>query len=40
MLASHNHTLLKRICATGVVLDAGRVKARGPIGEVLREYGQ
>ena len=40
VLASQNHALLERICATGVALDAGRVKARGPIGDVLREYGQ
>ena len=40
VLASQNHTLLERVCATGVALEAGRVKARGPIGEVLREYGQ
>ena len=37
VLASQNTALLERICATGVVLDAGKVKARGPIGEVLRE---
>ena len=40
VLASQNAALLKRICATGVVLDAGKVRARGPIGEVLREYRQ
>ena len=40
VLASQNHALLERICATGVALNAGRVKARGPIGDVLREYGQ
>ena len=40
VLASQNATLLERICTTGVVLDAGKVKARGPIGEVLQEYKQ
>ena len=40
VLASQNAALLERICATGVVLDAGKVKAHGPIGEVLREYRQ
>ena len=38
VLASQNSGLLQRVCTTGVLLDAGRVKARGPIGEVLREY--
>ena len=40
VLASQNAALLERICATGVVLDAGKVKAHGPIGEVFREYRQ
>ena len=40
VLASQNAASLGRICATGVVLDAGRVQARGPIDEVLRQYGQ
>ena len=39
VLASHNPALLERTCATGVLLDSGRVRAFGPIGEVLREYG-
>ena len=38
VLASQNAALLERVCATGVVLNAGKVEARGPIGEVLREY--
>ena len=38
VLASQNAALLERICAVGVVLDAGKVEARGPIDEVLREY--
>ena len=37
LLASQNTALLERVCTTGVVLDAGKVKARGPIREVLRE---
>ena len=40
VLASQNSVLLERICTTAVMLDAGKVKARGPIGEVLREYRQ
>ena len=40
VLASHNPALLERNCTTGVLLDAGRVRASGPIGEVLREYGE
>ena len=40
VLASQNAALLGRICTTGVVLDAGQVKARGPICNVLREYGE
>ncbi len=38
VLASQNSALLERVCTTGVLLDTGRVKARGPIGEVLEEY--
>lgn len=38
VLASQNHALLKRICSTGVLLDSGKVKACGPIDEVLQEY--
>ena len=38
ILASQNAALLQRICTTGVLLEAGRVKARGPIGEVVGEY--
>ena len=37
LLASQNTALLERVCTTGVILDAGKVKARGPIREVLRE---
>ena len=40
VLASQNAALLERICVTGVVLDTGRIKAHGPIGEVLRNYRQ
>ena len=38
VLASQNHVLLERVCTTGIFLDAGRVKAQGPIAEVLEEY--
>ena len=37
-LASHNAALLERVCATGVLLEAGQARAVGPIGDVLREY--
>ena len=40
VLASQNAALLGRVCDTGVLLDAGRIKAHGPIDEVLREYKQ
>ena len=36
VLASQNTTLLGRICTTGVVLEAGKVKTRGPMQEVLQ----
>ena len=38
VLASHSPGLLERVCTTGVYLDAGRVKARGPIGDMLKAY--
>ena len=38
VLASHSAALLERVCATGVLLDAGRVRAIGPIDHVLQEY--
>ena len=38
VLASQNAGLLQRVCTTGVLLDAGRVEARGLIDEVLQEY--
>ena len=40
VLASQNAALLERVCTTGIVLDAGKVKARGPIGDLLKEYKQ
>ena len=40
VLASHNTALLERFCTSGVLLEAGRVRAVGPISEVLRAYGQ
>ena len=40
VLASHNPDLLERNCTTGVLLDSGRVRAFGTVGEVLREYGR
>ena len=40
VLASQNAALLRRGCATGAVLDAGKIVAMGPIDEVLEEYRQ
>ena len=40
VLASQSPALLERVCTTGVVLDAGKIKSNGPIGEVLREFRQ
>ncbi|MDE0659710.1 MAG: ABC transporter permease [Gammaproteobacteria bacterium] len=39
VLASQkNANLLKRVCTKGVLLDAGKLRATGPIGEVLGDY--
>ena len=38
VLASHNLDLPKRICTRGVLIEAGRVLASGPIDEVLAQY--
>ena len=38
VLASQNAGLLKRVCTKGVLLDAGKVKATGPIDTVLEGY--
>ena len=35
VLASHNRSLLERTCNKGVLLNAGRVQACGPIGELF-----
>lgn len=40
VIASQNLPLLERTCNTGVLLEAGKVKACGPIQKVLREYRQ
>ena len=40
VLASHNPALLDRTCATGILLDSGKIRAFGPIEEVLRVYRQ
>ena len=40
VLASQNAALLERVCSTGVVLEAGKVRAHGPMSEMLREYKQ
>ena len=39
VLASHDLALLERTCTKGVLLDGGRIRAYGPIDEVLHEYG-
>ena len=40
VLASHDLDTLGRICTKGVLLDAGRVQASGPISDVLEKYGR
>ena len=35
VLASQDHALLRRVCSTAILLDAGRVRATGPVSEVL-----
>lgn len=40
VLASHDLRLLERTCTKGIHLNAGRIQASGPIGEVVEEYGQ
>ena len=39
VLASHNAALLERVCTTAILLDAGRIRTIGPVGDVLGEYG-
>ena len=38
VLASHNLSLLRQVCRTGVLIEEGRVVANGPIDEVLDRY--
>ena len=38
VLASQNASLLERVCTKGIHLDAGKVKAVGPIDSVLEGY--
>ena len=40
VFASQNSALLERVCTRGVLLEAGSVKACGPIRDVIREYQQ
>ena len=35
MIVSQDHALLRRLCSTAVLLDAGRLRASGPVEEVL-----
>ena len=39
VVASQNRELLRRICAKGVLLEAGRVRAVGPLDDVLEQDG-
>ena len=38
VLASHNLSLLKRVCNTGLFLNQGKIKAIGAIANVVSEY--
>lgn len=38
VLSSQRPDLLERVCTTGILLHAGRVRACGPIDEILRKY--
>lgn len=38
IMASHSTGLLKQYCTTGLFLDQGRVRAQGPIDEVIEQY--
>ena len=40
VLASQDTALLQRVCSKALLLDAGRIRAYGPVGDVLREYRQ
>jgi ABC-type polysaccharide/polyol phosphate transport system ATPase subunit len=39
VVASHDRATLKRLCERGILLEAGRIKADGPIEDVLATYG-
>jgi lipopolysaccharide transport system ATP-binding protein len=38
LFVSHNHAAIARLCSSGVFLDGGLVKHRGPIADVLATY--
>jgi ABC-type polysaccharide/polyol phosphate transport system ATPase subunit len=38
LFVSHNIGSLQAICESGILLNAGRLTSRGPIGDVAREY--
>jgi hypothetical protein len=40
LFVSHNLGAVARLCGSGLLLDAGRVAAQGPIGEVVGTYGR
>ncbi|MCC5996503.1 MAG: ABC transporter ATP-binding protein [Oceanicaulis sp.] len=40
VLASHSPTLLTDTCKRALWLDAGRVRAEGPVSDILKAYGQ
>ena len=40
LFVSHNLAAVQRLCSTGVLLEGGRVKERGPIDDVVQNYMQ
>jgi lipopolysaccharide transport system ATP-binding protein len=38
LFVSHNLTAVRNLCSRGLLIDAGRVAALGPVGDVLAEY--
>lgn len=38
VLASHANSLIESMCNKAVLMEGGRVKAFGPVGEILRQY--
>jgi len=40
LFVSHNLAAVSQLCQSGLLLDAGRIVSRGPIGEVVATYAQ